>query len=91
MMRKGQIKRLNKNDAMGQAKFVESLFQIAAQGKTLVALSRLQQIFAAQPYCSAGGCQSSILLPSGSMTHPNFPNSESSVFSSTSQPSSRSA
>src|SRR5258707_43109 len=42
-------------------------------------------------YCPAGGCQSSTLLPSGSMTHPNFPYSESSVFSRTSQPSSRSA
>src|SRR5436190_7852167 len=42
-------------------------------------------------YCPGGGCQSSTLLPSGSMTHPNFPYSESSVFSSTSQPSSRSA
>jgi transposase, IS6 family len=30
MMRKGQVKRLDKNDAMGQAKFIESLFQIAA-------------------------------------------------------------
>jgi transposase, IS6 family len=30
MMRKGQIKRLNSRDAAGQAKFVESLFQIAA-------------------------------------------------------------
>jgi hypothetical protein len=30
MMRKGQVKRLDKNDAMGQAKFVESLFKIAA-------------------------------------------------------------
>ena len=30
MMRKGQIKRLDRNDAMGQAKFVESLFGIAA-------------------------------------------------------------
>jgi IS6 family transposase len=30
MMRKGQIKRLAGNDAMGQAKFVASLFQIAA-------------------------------------------------------------
>src|SRR3954454_18429039 len=42
-------------------------------------------------HCPCGGCQSSTLLPSGSMTHPNFPYSESSVFSSTSQPSSRSA
>jgi transposase-like protein len=30
MMRKGQVKRLAGSDAMGQAKFVESLFQIAA-------------------------------------------------------------
>jgi len=30
MMRKGQVKRLSGNDAMGQAKFVASLFQIAA-------------------------------------------------------------
>jgi transposase-like protein len=30
MMRKGQIKRLSGNDVRGQAKFVSSLFQIAA-------------------------------------------------------------
>jgi IS6 family transposase len=30
MMRKGQVKRLNRDDVMGQAKFVESLFPIAA-------------------------------------------------------------
>jgi IS6 family transposase len=30
MMRKGQVKRLNRDNVMGQAKFVESLFQIAA-------------------------------------------------------------
>ena len=30
MIRKGQVKRLDRNDAVGQAKFVESLFQIAA-------------------------------------------------------------
>lgn len=30
MMRKGQVNRLNRNDAMSQAKFVESLFQVAA-------------------------------------------------------------
>jgi hypothetical protein len=45
---------------------------------------------ATQRHCPSGGCQSSTLLPSGSMTHPNFPYSESSVVSSTSQPSSRS-
>ena len=43
-----------------------------------------------RPHCPGGGCQSSTLLPSGSMTQPNFPYSESSVFSRTSQPSSRS-
>lgn len=30
MMRKGQVKRLDRNDAVAQAKFVASLFQIAA-------------------------------------------------------------
>lgn len=30
MMGKGQVKRLYRKDAMGQAKFIESLFQIAA-------------------------------------------------------------
>ena len=30
MMRKGQVKRLGGRDAIGQAKFVESLFGVAA-------------------------------------------------------------
>jgi hypothetical protein len=30
MMRKGQVKRLDRRDAMGQTKFVESLLGIAA-------------------------------------------------------------
>jgi transposase, IS6 family len=30
MMRKGQVKRLDRSDAMGQAKFVAGLFQVAA-------------------------------------------------------------
>jgi hypothetical protein len=30
MIRKGQVKRLDRSDAQGQAKFVESLFQVAA-------------------------------------------------------------
>jgi hypothetical protein len=30
MMRKGQVKRLSGDDARGQAKFVASLFQVAA-------------------------------------------------------------
>jgi len=41
-------------------------------------------------HCPTGGCHSSTLLPSGSRTQPNFPYSESSVFSSTLHPSSRS-
>src|SRR6185295_14541913 len=39
----------------------------------------------------AGGCQSSTLFPSGSMTWANFPYSESWIFSRTLQPSSRKA
>lgn len=30
MMRKGQIKRLDRSDAMGKAKFIESLFGVTA-------------------------------------------------------------
>jgi hypothetical protein len=30
MMRKGQVKRLDRRDAVGQMKFIESLFGIAA-------------------------------------------------------------
>jgi len=30
MIRKGQLKRISKDDAQGQAKFVASLFQVAA-------------------------------------------------------------
>ena len=30
MMRKEQVKRLDRNEAVGQAKFIEHLFQIAA-------------------------------------------------------------
>ena len=41
-------------------------------------------------YCPSGGCHNSTLFPSGSITHPNLPKSESSVLSRTSQPSSRS-
>ena len=40
-------------------------------------------------YCPSGGCQSSTLLPSGSTTQPNLPNSDSSTLSCTSQPSLR--
>lgn len=39
-------------------------------------------------HCPTGGCQSSTLFPSGSITQANFPNSESSILSSTLQPSS---
>ncbi len=37
----------------------------------------------------AGGCQSSVLFPSGSMTQANFPYSDSLILSRTVQPSSR--
>ena len=40
----------------------------------------------ARPAQEEGGSRSSIRLPSGSMTQPNFPNSFSSTFSSTSHP-----
>lgn len=30
MTRKGQVKRLDRRDAVGQVKYIESLFQIAA-------------------------------------------------------------
>src|SRR5688572_24502479 len=40
------------------------------------------------PHQPWGGCHSSTLFPSGSMTQANFPYSESSIFSSTLQPSS---
>ena len=42
-------------------------------------------------YWPAGGCQSSSLLPSGSMTQPNLPYSDSSTLSTTSTPSARRA
>lgn len=51
---------------------------------------RWHLVFRFRAYCPGGGCQSSTLFPSGSMTQPNFPYSESSVFSRTLQPSSRS-
>jgi hypothetical protein len=49
MIRKGQVKRLNRNDATGQAKFVESLFQIAAKRKFLKSLLRPELFFATLP------------------------------------------
>jgi hypothetical protein len=30
MMRKGQVKRIDERDAIGQAKFIERLFRVAA-------------------------------------------------------------
>ena len=43
------------------------------------------------PHCPSGGSHNSTLLPSGSTTQPNFPYSDSSVLSTTAQPSARSA
>ncbi len=50
MVRKGQVKRLDRGDAVGQAKFVESLFHLAAQQNSLAKLSRLKIFFATQPF-----------------------------------------
>ena len=49
MMRKGLVKTLDRHGAVGQAKFVESLFQIAAPGNTLYGFSRLKILFAIEP------------------------------------------
>jgi transposase, IS6 family len=49
MMRKGQVKRLDRSDAMDQAKFVESLFGIAACPSVPSRLLCLQPIFATLP------------------------------------------
>jgi transposase-like protein len=38
MMRRGQVKRLDRNDITGQAKFIQSLFQIAAWQRYLLKL-----------------------------------------------------
>lgn len=49
MMKKGQVKRLNGRDVVGQVKFVESLFGVAAYGSTHRASSRLKPMFAILP------------------------------------------
>jgi hypothetical protein len=49
MTRKGQVKRLDARDAVRPAKFVASLFGIAACGKAREELFRLKFIFATQP------------------------------------------
>ena len=48
-LKKGQVKRLNKKDAIGQAKFAESLSQIAAQVQGHDDLLAPKIIFATQP------------------------------------------
>jgi hypothetical protein len=49
MMRKGQVKRLAGRDAQGQARFVASLFQIAAWGKADCSFLRSKIILATLP------------------------------------------
>jgi len=49
MMRKGQVEGLDKSNATKQARFVLSLFQIAASAKSLATVLRLKIIFATQP------------------------------------------
>lgn len=46
------------------------------------------EVLVSTVHCPAGGCHNSTLLPSGSMTHANLPYSDSSILSSTLQPSS---
>lgn len=46
VMRKEQVKRLDGRDAMGQARFVESLFEIAAWFESFRALQRSEIIVA---------------------------------------------
>ena len=87
-------KRSQLNSGHAGAVFVRSKLQLMGSGSEFCDsfAADVETLLLHEGYCPAGGCQSSILLPSGSMTHPNFPYSESSVvFSSTSQPSSRSA
>jgi transposase-like protein len=49
MMRKGQVKRLDASDIQGQAKFVASLFQVAAWRKLVNDFARLKIIPATLP------------------------------------------
>jgi IS6 family transposase len=63
MLRKGQVKRLDGRDAQGQAKFVESLFGVAAWRNILEELSRFKLIFATQP---AQGQATFVASPFGS-------------------------
>jgi transposase-like protein len=49
MIRKGQVKRLTGNDAQGQARFVASLFGVAAWRNMLEELSHFGVIFATLP------------------------------------------
>lgn len=70
-------------------------FEVEPQTKTCRALSapparRRRLAFRHEAHCPGGGCQSSTLFPSGSITQPNFPYSESSAFFRTLHPSSRS-
>jgi len=72
------------------------LFGFVLYGSTVLIPQMLQSLFGYTApdslyYWPAGGCHSSTLFPSGSMTQANFPYSDSSIFSSTLQPSSRKA
>jgi hypothetical protein len=59
VIRKGQVKRLDRSDVTGQAKFVASLFGVAAYSNALEELSRLKLILAtlapAYSPCGRGG------------------------------------
>ena len=49
MMRKGLVKRLDDRDTVGQAKFIESLFSIAAWPLVQLCLRAPQSIFVTEP------------------------------------------
>jgi hypothetical protein len=48
-MRRGQVKRLDRGDAVGQAKFIESWFHVAAWRRSINDLPASEIILAIQP------------------------------------------
>jgi IS6 family transposase len=49
MIRKGQLKRIGRGDVQGQARFITSLFQIAARLELSATLLCLKTVFATEP------------------------------------------
>ena len=91
-----RIARLLKERNFAIANTYYFLFGFVLYGSTVLIPQMLQSLFGYTApdslyYWPAGGCHSSTLFLSGSMTQANFPYSDSSIFSSTLQPSSRKA